>query len=91
VLDARAKDAEGEYTTAQAKNGKIHQEWRILYLDQRGNVTNKGMIGGRGLYAGRPFMIVSRMWLNRVMTTANGWNVVIQTRKPADMKSTRRQ
>ena len=35
----------------------------------------------RGLYVNRPFMIVSRMWMNRVVSVAGGWNLVIQTRK----------
>jgi hypothetical protein len=34
----------------------------------------------RGLYVNRPFMIVSRMWMNRVISVQGNWNVVIESR-----------
>jgi hypothetical protein len=36
----------------------------------------------RGLYVNRPFMIVSRMWMNRVIYVGGSWNLMLQTRKP---------
>jgi len=86
VLDANSKDAEGEYTTSAAKTGKTQQKWRIIYLDQRSKEMTKGMNMNRGLYVNRPFMIVSRMWMNRVVSVAGGWNLVIQTRKDNDKR-----
>jgi hypothetical protein len=80
VLDANAKDAEGEYVTSNNKNGKIHQEWRIVYIDARDKEITKGMDVSRGMYVNRPFFIVSRMWMNRVMSVHSNWAVLIKSR-----------
>jgi len=40
----------------------------------------------RGLYVNRPFYIVSRMWMNRVITVGGGWNLVIQSRTANDKR-----
>jgi hypothetical protein len=34
----------------------------------------------------KPFYIVSRMWMNRVITVAGGWNLVIQSRTANDKR-----
>jgi len=66
--------------TSYARTGKVNQQWSIIYVDKASKEITKGL-NKRGFYVNRPFMIVSRMWMNRVISVAGGNNLVIQTRK----------
>jgi hypothetical protein len=40
----------------------------------------------RGLYVNRPFYVVSRMWMNRVITYSTSHTMLIQSRKANDKR-----
>lgn len=71
--------------TSYARTGKVNQKWSIVYVDKAAKEITKGM-NKRGFYVNRPFFIVSKMWMNRVVSVAGGWNLVIQRRKDNDKR-----
>lgn len=77
---------EGTYIQGFAKHGKENQKWRIIYLDEKEKGQQTGLNKARGMHINRPFYIVSKLWMNRVISVAGGYNLVIQTRKTADDK-----
>jgi hypothetical protein len=43
----------------------------------------------RGMYVNTPFFIVSRMWMNRVMSVHSNWAIQIKSRKDPKADSNR--
>jgi len=81
VFDAQdGKDAEGQYVTLLDKTGKASQKWSVVYSDEV-KVQTKGVNKEFGWEINRPFYIVSKMWMNRVITVTGGSNLVIKTRE----------
>ena len=67
-------------TPARApRNRNAHQRWNVVYLDSMAKQRVKGMNTNFGFYINRPFYIMSKTWMNRVIT-ASGNNLVIKTR-----------
>lgn len=80
VLDAGKSDSEGANVLTSTKNdNEVSQKWNIRYADKVTIKTN-GTNEERDMDIGKPFFIVSRMWMNRVMTVEGGKNVVIRSR-----------
>lgn len=77
-----ANDSEGATLGNADSNKEQKQKWNIVYVDsiKKPNVKPGGKDEGRGLYHKRPFYIVSKMWMGRVISVAGGKNLVIQSR-----------
>jgi len=44
----------------EQKNGKVHQRWRVVYVDQYEKEPTKGQLNKKfGLYVERDFYVVS--------------------------------
>lgn len=74
------KDAEGQYVKLETKNGKVNQKWTVVYSDQV-DVQTKGVNKEFGFEINRPFFIVSKLWMSRVITVTGGSNLVIKSRE----------
>jgi len=81
VLDVAAgKDAEGTNVMSYTVRNVAGQKWKIAYLSKKVIDQKEGLNKNRGLYINRPFYIVSKLWMSRVITVAGGKNLVIQSR-----------
>ena len=74
------KDAEGANVGINAKKNQRYQKWNIVYLDTKGRDKIKGMNTNFGFFINRPFYIVSKMWMSRVVEIVGGRNLVIKSR-----------
>jgi hypothetical protein len=54
------------------KHGGKNQQWNIIYTDKGGKINTKEVSNDYGITAGRPFYIMSRMTMNRVLTYPGG-------------------
>jgi len=87
VLDVKNnKDQEGEYVgTANPQTNRVQQRWAIKYVDQMKDVAKNGT-GSRGFEINRPFYIISRLWMQRVITHNNNNHCYITTKTKNDKK-----
>jgi len=74
-----AKDSEGQNVVVSKKNWAINQKWQIRYVDQAEDSKNSGLYTPYQIYLGRPFIIRSRLPMQRVLTVVGGRNLVIKT------------
>jgi hypothetical protein len=79
-----AKDTEGQNVVVSKKNWAINQKWQIRYVDQAEDSKNSGLYTPYQIYLGRPFVIRSRLPMQRVLTVVGGRNLVIKTHDRAD-------
>ena len=81
VLDVwQGKDKEGQKVIVWKRHNGLNQRWRIVYLDAKARDKIKGMNSNFGFYINRPFYIVSKMWMSRVIEVVGGRNLVIKSR-----------
>jgi len=75
-------DSEGRHIQAnENKNGQIHQQWDVIYVDQWKGEPTKGQLNEEfGLYVERPFHVISAMNSHRYLEVINNRNMVIKTR-----------
>jgi hypothetical protein len=62
-----ANDKEGQAVQVHGKHGQTNQRWNIIYLDKAKPVPTKGFSEEFGFHINRPFYIVSRLPLRRVI------------------------
>jgi hypothetical protein len=82
VLDVQGQiDTEGRHIAVSAKDGKISQQWDIVYLDDWSGEPGKGELNEEvGLIVDRPFFIISELDSGRYLDLINNRNMVIKTR-----------
>ena len=81
VLEVQGNvDQEGRNVGVNTRNNNRHQRWTIIYVDKKAKEITKGVNRRFGFYVNRPFYIVSRMWMKRVIEVVGGRNLVIKTR-----------
>jgi hypothetical protein len=79
VLDvAGGKDAEATNVQVWKKNGSKAQKWKLTYTTDL-KIQKKGLNKEFGLEIERPFYIVSKMWLERVVECVGASNLVLKT------------
>jgi hypothetical protein len=62
------------------KNGKVHQRWRVVYVDEYVGEPTKGQFNKKfGLYVERDFYVVSSLPDQRYLDLINNRNMVIKT------------
>jgi hypothetical protein len=72
-------DAENRNIVVENKNGKVHQRWRVIYVDEYEKEPTKGQLNKKfGLYVERDFFIVSQLPDNRYLDLINNRNMVIK-------------
>jgi hypothetical protein len=63
------------------RNGKIHQRWRVIYVDEYKGEPTKGQFNEKfGLFVERDFYVVSSLSTNKYLDLINNRNMVIKTR-----------
>jgi hypothetical protein len=61
-------DDENRNIVMEQKNGKVHQRWKIVYVDEYKDEPKKGEMNTKfGLYIERDFHIVSAMGNNKYL------------------------
>lgn len=79
VLDvAGGRDAEATNVQVWKKNGSPAQKWKLVYTTDL-KIQTKGLNKEFGLEIERPFFIVSKMWMNRVVECVGASNLVMKT------------
>jgi hypothetical protein len=74
-------DAENRNIVMEGRNNKVHQRWRVVYVDQYKGEPTKGQFNKKfGLYVERDFYVVSELKDNRYLDLINNRNMVIKTR-----------
>ena len=80
VLDvAGGVDAEATNVQVWKKNGSKAQSWKLTYVKDAAKIQTKGLNKNFGLEIERPFFIVSKMWMNRVVECVGASNLVLRT------------
>jgi len=73
-------DGEGKNVMIYNQNGKIPQQWDIVYADEYPDEPKKGELNKDfGLYVERPFYVVSALSAHRYLDLINNRNMVIKT------------
>jgi hypothetical protein len=74
-------DNENRNIVMENKNGKVHQRWRVIYVDEYEKEPTKGQLNKKfGLYVERDFYVVSSLPDNRYLDLINNRNMVIKTK-----------
>jgi len=61
------KDVEGQAVTVATKGTGRNQQWNVIYVDKAGKEDTNKVTDDYGIQAGRPFYIMSRMYMQRVL------------------------
>ena len=57
-------DTENRNIVVENRNGKVHQRWRVVYVDEYEKEPTKGQLNKKfGLYVERDFHLVSQLSL----------------------------
>jgi len=73
-------DNENQNVQIYNKNGKINQQWAVVYADQYPEEPTKGELNTDfGLYVERDFYVVSELPDHRYLDLINNRNMVIKT------------
>jgi hypothetical protein len=73
-------DAENRNMVMEQRNGKTHQRWRVVYVDEYKGEPTKGELNEKfGLYVERDFYVVSALNSHRYLDLINNRNMVIKT------------
>jgi hypothetical protein len=73
-------DAENRNIIVEPRNSKVHQRWRVVYVDEYEKEPTKGQLNKKfGLYVERDFYVVSSLPNKRYLDLINNRNMVIKT------------
>jgi hypothetical protein len=74
-------DNENQGIVVENRNGKTHQRWRIIYVDEYEKEPTKGQLNKKfGLYVERDFYVISALPDGRYLDLINNRNMAIKTR-----------
>ena len=74
-------DTENRNILPNNKDGKLNQQWDVVYADQYPKGLGKGDFNEDfGLYIERPFYIISELGEHRYLDLIGNRNMVIKTR-----------
>jgi len=72
-------DNENRNIVMEQRNNKVHQRWRVVYVDEYKGEPTKGQLNKKfGLYVERDFYVVSQLPDNRYLDVINNRNMVIK-------------
>jgi len=78
VLDSGSQDKEATNVQAAKKTGSKGQQWKLIYTPDL-KIQTKGLNVNFGLEINRPFFIVSKKWMNRVVECIGASNLTLKT------------
>jgi hypothetical protein len=79
VLDVyQGRDTEAQKVVVSKRHGRRQQKWKVVYADTVKGAQSKGLVGGFGFYANRPFYLRSRLPMQRVMECVGANNIVLK-------------
>jgi len=74
-------DNENRNIVMEGRNNEVHQQWRVVYVDEYEKEPTKGQLNKKfGLYVERDFYVVSALPDHRYLDLINNRNMVIKTR-----------
>jgi len=74
-------DNENRNIVMEQRNNKVHQRWRVVYVEDYEDEPTKGQLNKKfGLYVDRDFYVVSALQDGRYLDLINNRNMVIKTR-----------
>jgi hypothetical protein len=72
-------DNENRNIVVEGRNGKIHQKWKVIYVDEYEKEPTKGQLNKKfGLYVERDFYVISQLPDKRYLDLINNRNMVIK-------------
>jgi hypothetical protein len=77
------KDEEGQNVQVFKKNGAQGQKWKLVYVDKAEKIPTKGLNKDFGFEINRPFYLVSKLFMKRVVECVGANNLVLKTAAPA--------
>jgi hypothetical protein len=81
VVDvAGNRDVEGQNVCVWRRHNGANQRWTIVYVDSVTDTLTKGLNKDFGFFINKPFYIVSRLPMKRVVEVVGGRNVVLKNR-----------
>jgi len=79
VIDVTAgKDVEGQNVIVWKRHGGANQRWKVIYEKDQDNFKTEGVNKDFGFHINRPFYLVSRLWMKRVVETPGASSVNIR-------------
>jgi hypothetical protein len=73
-------DNENRNIVMEGRNNKVHQRWRVVYVEDYEKEPTKGQLNKKfGLYVERDFYVVSELSSHRYLDLINNRNMVIKT------------
>ena len=73
-------DNENRNIIVEQRNGKVHQRWRVIYVEDYEKEPTKGQFNKKfGLYVERDFYVVTSLTSKRYLDLINNRNMVIKT------------
>jgi hypothetical protein len=73
-------DNENRNLVMETKNGKVHQRWRVVYVEDYEDEPTKGQLNKKfGLYVERDFYVVTELSSHRYLDLINNRNMVVKT------------
>jgi hypothetical protein len=74
-------DNENRNLVMETNNGKVHQRWTVVYVDEYEKEPTKGQLNKKfGLYVERDFYVVSALPGGRYLDLINNRNMVTKIR-----------
>jgi hypothetical protein len=75
------QDVENRNIIVENRNGKVHQRWRVVYVDQYKAEPTKGQFNSKfGLYVERDFYVVSKLPDGRYLDLPDNRNMAIKVK-----------
>jgi hypothetical protein len=72
-------DNENRNIVMENRNGKVHQKWQVIYVDEYEEEPTKGQLNKKfGLYVERDFYVVSALPDGRYLDTPDNRNMAIK-------------
>lgn len=81
---SQSTDQEGQDVVLQKKIFQLSQKWNIVYVDQAEDNKTSGIYKPYEIQLSKPFIIRSRMPMQRVISIVSGRNAVIKTHNRSD-------
>jgi hypothetical protein len=77
-LDVEGKnDKEGNWVNVEKRADASNQQWKIVFLDKAKPDPTEGLNKEFGFHINRPFYIVSRLWMRRVVECHGANNLAL--------------
>lgn len=73
------KDEEGRQVIVWKRHNGANQRWKVVYTDKKPDVVSKGLNKDFGFEMNRPFYIMSRMAMNRVIQSQPNQSLKIKS------------